>query len=501
MNPRTPEPNVRNAASEALDKFQRNEYSERRPWKHLHRNSEMLSRRQFIHGLTGLGAGTVLALTGNSPASWSRSTPVASSGEPSALTLRPDELPFLRSDWFNQTENEPRRLLRAHGARVAQLQILAQAAGIDYCQDPPSDQPVRWPWKGVHEFHQRVQEARVHFRRTRPTSDAPSSDDLKYVHFRPDEASFLLHWEQEYWDWCYSNEEWNKGWRYYPTCRIVRETLPALPYGSLLRFSLALFEEVGLNQFEAAALPLKPDPPSVPWRTMEEFSARQRDVDAYEIRKEKFNLISDNRRPGMLPNLTGEETAYLEAWLQERLWRKQGPARNEQENHGAYKAQLMNLVWASGMEIEPRAVTAAPWPWRSQEEFHGRLQSAAARLFPQCRFRPKSMMPFRPEEDRFVTAWIQEESEENRGHCGQAIRPVLDLIKTQVPEMVDKNALNRSEWFKLRKIQFAWLKARGTHEQAVAGGPPPEGPIEYPWKDRAEFEARLQEAERINKPT
>jgi hypothetical protein len=111
------------------------------------------------------------------------------------------------------------------------------------------------------------------------------------------------------------------------------------------------------------------------------------------------------------------------------------------------------------------------------------------------------MTPFRPEEDRFVTAWIQEESEENFGHYGQAIRPVLDLIKTQVPEMVDKNGLDRSEWLKLRKIEFAWLKARGTHEQAVAGGPPPDGPIEYPWKDRAEFEARLQDAERINKPT
>jgi hypothetical protein len=418
--------------------------------------------------------------------------------------LRPDELLFLRSDWFNQEENESRRLMRAHGARSAQLQILAQAAGMnvcEYCHDPTGT-PARWPWKSLHEFHQRLREAHRHCRRSHPTSDPPHSSELKYVGFLPDEAGFLLRWFREYWDWCSSYEEWDKGWRYYPACGMVRASLPSLNYGyySLIPFSLALFDELGLDQFEAAAFPLPPIQPRVPWKSMEAFLARQRGVDAYEMRKEKFGVMSANRRHTMPLNLSAKETAYLDAWLQEQLWREEGPVRREQRSHGAYKAQLMNLVWVCGMEIEPRAVTAAPWPWRSREEFHGQLRSASALLFPKSPFGPKPVVPFRPEEDRFLTAWIQEEEESgNPRHYGQAARPVLDLIKTHVPEMVDKNGLVSSEWLKLRRIQFAWLKARGLHARAVAGGPPPRGPIEYPWKDRAEFEARLQDAEQINK--
>jgi hypothetical protein len=276
--------------------------------------------------------------------------------------------------------------------------------------------------------------------------------------------------------------------------------LPPLKYGySLIPFSLALFDELGLDQFQAAALPLEPIRPTCPWKSMEEFYARQRDVDACNIRKEKAHAISVSRWQATPLNLGQEETAYLDAWLQEQLWREEGPAQREQTSHGAYNAQLKNLVWASGMEIEPRAVTPAPWPWRSREAFHGRLRSAAARLFAQARFRPKTIMPFRPEEDRFVTAWIQEEAERGFPRYAEESRPILDLLKSQVPEMFDKNGLDRSNWSNLRMIQLAWLKAKGMHERAVAGGPPPDGPIEYPWHNRADFAARLQDALRINK--
>ena len=174
-----------------------------------------------------------------------------------------------------------------------------------------------------------------------------------------------------------------------------------------------------------------------------------------------------------------------------------GRLHGEQASRGVWNAQLLNLVWSSNLEIEPRELIVAPWPWRSQEEFTGRLRSAVTRLYKRARFRPKPVIPFRPEEERFLVAWIQETCEMR---VGEEPRPALDLVKAHVPETGHKNCLglDPSEWFKFRGIEFAWLKAKGVHELAVAGGPPPDGPIVYPWTDKADFEGRVEDAERIN---
>jgi hypothetical protein len=164
-----------------------------------------------------------------------------------------------------------------------QLDRLASAAAIDIYQSLPTTASVHWPWKSQREFHRRLREAHVHFRRSHPASEISPAENLRFVGFRPDEASFLLCWFQENWDWCSSNEECGKGWRYHPTCRLVRDSLPSLGYGgyTLVRFSLALFDELGLNQYEAAALPLDNVHPSIPWKTIDQFYTRLRDVDAF----------------------------------------------------------------------------------------------------------------------------------------------------------------------------------------------------------------------------
>ena len=81
----------------------------------------MLNRRTFMHGLTGLGSATILGLTTNGLASQRMTGPVASLDKPRPLSLKPEEVLFLGSGWADQEENEARRLLRHHGARVEQL--------------------------------------------------------------------------------------------------------------------------------------------------------------------------------------------------------------------------------------------------------------------------------------------------------------------------------------------------------------------------------------------
>ena len=462
-----------------------------------------ITRRELIQ----VGSAAVLGLAAGGPISRFIGTPVGSSCGADPLSLSPDEVRFLRSDWMPEWycqqpgwkrlfETEARRLVRVHGARLAQLQLLASAAAIDMQHRPPPAQPVRWPWKSRREFHQRLQEAHVHYRRSHPATKASPVENLRYVGFRPDEVRFLLYWHQEYQDWCFSPEG-DKKCRYYPTCKLARQSLPSLDVHTLIDFSLALCDELGLDGFVVAALPLKEARPSIPWKTIDEIYTRLRDVDAYELRKAKAENTSGTWWPRVPLDFSRQELAFLDAWFQERLHRKPGPAHGEQTARRVWDAQLVNLVWASHMEIEPRPVMTAPWPWHSREEFSERLRSAATWLYKRARFRPKPTTPFRPEEDRFIVAWIQEDQREHFIRRPNEAWPLLDVIKAHAPEMVDGTWLHRSEWEKLKTIDEAWLKVKGLHVLAVAGGPPPEGPIVYPWKDRAEFEARVRDAARI----
>ena len=259
----------------------------------------------------------------------------------------------------------------------------------------------------------------------------------------------------------------------------------------------ALCEELGLNDNEGAALPLKNTRPSFPWKTIEEFDARWRDLAAYEIRKDKATYVSHTCWPRELLDFNQQELAFLEGWLQERVHKEPGSAHGEQTSHGVWNAQLMNLVWASNMEIEPRELKTASWPWRTTEEFYQRLRSAVTMLYRRAWFRLRPTSPFHPEEDRFMVAWIQETNEMS---LGEEVRPALALYKAHVPATGDDNWLgvDRSEWARLGGVELAWLRTKGLHRLAVAGGPPPEGEIVYPWKDRAEFETRVRDADMIN---
>jgi hypothetical protein len=269
---------------------------------------------------------------------------------------------------------------------------------------------------------------------------------------------------------------------------------------------MALFDELGLQRYGSAALPLEEVRPSLPWKTIDEVYTRRRDVDAYEVRKDKATNVAATWWPRMPLDFSRQELAFLDSWLQEKLHRDPGSSHGEQASRGVWDRQLMNLVWASNLEIEPREATAASWPWHSQEEFCERLRSAATRLYERAWFRPKPATPFRPEENRFMVAWIQEGSKVQCGNYSEDARPIFTLIKSHAPEMAsgsDPNVtgLDRSAWWNLRKLELAWLKVKGLHELAVEGGPPAEGLIVYPWKDRAEFETRVRDAERIIKRT
>ena len=457
----------------------------------------MINRRTFLGASVGMGLGASTGLIGRSLLG----TPIASAITAEPLTLTADEVRFLRSNLMDQTENEGRRLMRIHEARITQLQLLGLAAGISIWEDSSSTEPVRWPWKSRDEFHQRLWEAHEHQRRTCPASRTSSVGNLRYIGFRSNEVSFLLCWFQEYNDWCMSHEELDKGLRYHPTLRLVRESLPSLGIGytPMLDFSLALCDELGLDcNRDGPALPLKNVRPSLPWKTIEELNARRRDLAAYKVRKDKAENVSGTWWQRVPLDFSQRELRFLEAWLQERLHGTPGPAHGEQTSRGVWNAQLMNLVWASNLEIEPREATKAAWPWRSREEFYGRLRMAGARLYKQAWFPPKPTVPFSPEESRFVIAWIQES--EGRGSVFyDEPRPVLDVVMAHVPELIKE--CPRTKWCEHHGIAHAWLKTNGLHRLAVAGGPPPEGPIVYPWKDRTEFEARVRNVERTKRLT
>ena len=181
----------------------------------------MINRRTFLGASVGMGLGVGSGLLG--PRLLGSSIAYEPAAEPLSLTA--DELCFLRSDLMDQTENEARRLMRIQEARITQLQFLGLAAGISIWESSPCTQPVRWPWKSRDDFHQRLWEAHEHQRKLRPASKTSSSGNLRYIGFRPDEVSFLLCWFQEYQDWCMSDEEWQKGLRYHPTMRLVRESM------------------------------------------------------------------------------------------------------------------------------------------------------------------------------------------------------------------------------------------------------------------------------------
>jgi hypothetical protein len=390
--------------------------------------------------------------------------------------------------------------MRAYGARQDQLAFLARAAGLGAYPDVTVPDPVQWPWKTRSDFHQRLREALSFVQSFLPPSKPASRDGLRYVAFLPDEASFLLHLFQEYWDCSFSREEWDKEWRYYPACRMAHQARQRgfnCSAGLLIQFSIALHDQLGLTQFDGAALPLEAPLPAFPWKTTEELRARTRDVKAYRLRKDRHEAtVASCQWRGPIP-LRQDEVAYLDAWLQEQIRGETAPAVGEQSAHGGLDAQLMNLVWASDMEIEPRDVSAAPWPWRSEEEFHERLRSAASLLYSRARLRPKTAIPFNPAEVRFIVAWIQEDSPKHPHNKAGSGHTLLDLLKTNVPEMFDEDSLDSPAWLKFRAIELAWLKVKGLHRLAIAGGPRPAGNIVYPWKDGAAFETRYHDSKRI----
>ena len=460
----------------------------------------MIDRRTFLRAGVGMSIGVGSGLVGQ------RLLGTTIPPRPAKLFgLTADEVHFLHSGLMDQIENEARRLMRIHQARIPQLDSLAQAAGTDIWSHSSSTRPVRWPWKSQYEFHQRLTDAHEHHRRTRPARNKPAVEGVRCVGFRPDEVSFLLCWIQEECDLCSSYEEWDKKLRYYPSHRLIRQSLPQLGIGgwTIIQFSLALCDELGLREFEATALPLTNVRPPLPWKTIGEFYRRRRDVDAYYERKEKASQVSCPRWRRIPLDFSRQEIAFLDTWLQERLRRRPGPAHGEQTAHGAWTRQLMNLVWASDIEIEPREPRAASWPWRSQEELYARLRMAATTLYARPRFRPRPAKAFRPDEDRFMVAWIQETCEGRfENYCEQP-RPVLDVIKAHVPGIRDEywRRVDRPEWRDLRVIRAAWSRAMGLHSLAIAGGPPPEGPIAWPWQDAAEFEARVRDSQNIDRVT
>jgi hypothetical protein len=459
----------------------------------------MIDRRRFLNAGVGVGLGIGCGLirprllVGKSVVSSPVATP---------LSLTADEIAFLHSGLMHQTENEARRLMRIHQVRIPQLSFLAHVGGANIWEDSSATKPVNWPWKSRHEFDHRLKEAHECHRRSRPSQQDFAVESLRYVGFRPDEISFLLCWLQEYTDWCLSYEEWGKDLRYHPTLRLVRNSLPGVGMGyiPMMPFSLALCDELGLNpNFDGPALPLDNVHPPLPWKAIEELGRRQRDVAAYEVRKDKATNVSHTWWPRQPLDFNRQELAFLDAWLQERLqeWPrgKPGPAHGEQTARGVWNAQLMNLVWASNLEIEPRANLSVSWPWPTLDEFNRRLRVAADSLYKRAQFRPQPAIAFRPDEERFVVAWIQE-SEGRQTVSYDEPRPVLDLVLAHVPELIEERP--RTKWCEHNWIANAWLKTKGLHRLAVAGGPCSEGPLVYPWKDRAEFEARVRDAGMIN---
>jgi hypothetical protein len=437
------------------------------------------------------------------------SAPVASSStvvpDSTGFGLQPGEAEFLNA-WQNYPANDVcRRIMRRHGARVPQVESLIHASGGFATSQTSAPSTIRWPWKTKSELDARLEEARAYLRTKHPSAWPSLPPGLRYVGFREDEAAFLLRWHQEYWDWCFSYEEWDKGWRYYPTCRTARELLPGVPSGVLIDFCLALFDELVLNQFEAAALPTTPGPVSFPWKTRDEFILRQRDVRAYNLRKRKAENVAGDLWRNTLIRLSEAENAYLTAWLQELLRNEFGPVRREQYRHGAWNQQLHNLVWAGGVEIEPRDASPVGWPWNSRGEFHERLAAAAGPLYERAASRPRFSTPLRPEEDRFITAWIQQDhhlfvrpyllgKEPAADDYPEMDVSAVDLIReARIPDL----APEANAWLRYRSLACAWLKVRGYHELAVAGGPPLAGTLVYPWRNTTEFWTRAQEADRV----
>lgn len=185
------------------------------------------------------------------------------------------------------------------------------------------------------EFRQRLQETRADLRQSYPISKSSLFTDVRFVRFRQDEVLFLLYWYHEYYKWCCSHKEWGKGCGHCPACRVIRESLPSLDCGHfLVELCLALFDELAVDQGKALAMPLEEVCPPIPWKTIEEYNARQGDVDAYKIRKEKADSVSGSKWRRMSLDFSQQERAFLDAWLQERLHRQPGSAHDEQTSRG-----------------------------------------------------------------------------------------------------------------------------------------------------------------------
>ncbi len=198
------------------------------------------------------------------------------------FVLKQEEVDYLVACVHGTVDSAVEESKRAEGVYAGHLQVLLEAAELwdEAVQMRPKWCP--WPWPTREALGERLVEAcRCLYDRGRhpvPRLYKETSTDG----FRQEELAFFLRWYQEF-----NDRFWTPGHRaeWYPTSQALRAFVPSVPENKTRFISLAALDVLGFNHWDAAGILLPAEPPRLPWTRVEQFTAKQKEVDAWRDRR------------------------------------------------------------------------------------------------------------------------------------------------------------------------------------------------------------------------